>query len=64
MENLTKGLKLIHVPTGRPVRVTRVDEDTFEVVTLDDELGCRWRLRRERVSEFREIGREGSTDNV
>jgi len=53
---LQKGMKLRHIPTGRPVLVTKVNETAFEVITLDDEFGCRWRLSQKRISEFTKEG--------
>ncbi|CDX01260.1 Hypothetical protein DPCES_1373 [Desulfitobacterium hafniense] len=33
---LSPSQRLIHIPTGRPLQVTKVDADTITMVTLDD----------------------------
>ena len=59
---LTKGQYLIHIPTGRPVKVHSVENDFFTVHTLDDTWthpktgkpwgGSAWILSIEKAGEF------------
>ncbi len=63
-ERLKPGMRLRHVPTGRPVVVAEVTERTFTVHTLDDRWidpedgrlkgGCAWVLLLEDACEFEE----------
>lgn len=65
-EWIKPGVKLRHIPTGRPVVVTEVTERDFTVQTLDDvwfdwkdmklKGGCSWTLLRERAKEFQPEG--------
>lgn len=60
---LKVGKKLIHIPTGRPVVVAKIDDISFTVHTLDDIWphpktgkpwgGCSWILEIDSISEFR-----------
>ncbi len=60
------GQRLTHIPTGRPVQVTKVDADTITMVTLDDTWphpktgkpwgGSTWIRCRESMGEFKVVG--------
>ncbi|WP_104372426.1 hypothetical protein [Desulfocucumis palustris] len=62
---ISKGQKLIHLPTGRPVVVAEIAEDSFTVNTTDDIWphpktgkpwgGCSWILLWDKLEEFKNV---------
>ena len=60
------GQRLTHIPTGRPVMVTKVDADTISMVTLDDVWphpktgkpwgGSAWVMCRDSMDKFKVVG--------